>query len=236
MESMEYPDVWCASEPEGTAMKTDLQLKKDVEQELEWDPAISAAGIGVEVRNRIVTLAGHLGSYAEKLAARKAAQKVAGVKGVVIELDVRLPGKDQRNDEDIAEAARAVLQWTAGLGEQAVKVTVESGTVTLSGDLDWGYQMKAAENAVAPLRGVVLVVNQMRVRGGPEQSDVKDRIVDALKRHTQDEANHISVTVLDGTVTLQGRVNSFPDKALACDAAWSAPGVHAVVDRLSVGK
>jgi len=217
-------------------MKTDLQLKKDVEQELEWDPAITAAGIGVEVHNRIVTLAGHLGSYAEKLAARKAAQRVAGVKGVVMELDVRLPGKDKRNDEEIAEAARAVLQWTTGLGEQAVKITVESGTVTLSGDVDWGYQMKAAENAVAPLRGVVVVVNQISVRGGPGQSGVKDRIVDALRRHALDEANHIDVAVSNGTVTLHGRVSSFPDKALACDAAWSAPGVRAVVDQLSVGK
>jgi osmotically-inducible protein OsmY len=216
-------------------MKTDMQLKKDVEQELEWDPAINAAGIGVEVRDRIVTLAGHLGSYAEKLAARKAAQRVEGVTGVVVELDVRLHDKDRRTDEEIAAAARSVLQWTAGLNEQTVKLTVEKGCVTLSGDVDWGFQVKAAEHAVAPLRGVVTVVNQIKVRGRASPSDVAGRISDALKRHAEDEARHVEVSVSDGTVTLRGKVGSFPEKSISLNAAWSAPGVRTVIDQLSIG-
>jgi len=216
-------------------MKTDMQLKKEVEQELEWDPAINPAGIGVEVRDRIVTLAGHLGSYAEKLAARKAAQRVAGVKGVVVELDVRLLNKDRRTDEEIAEAARAVLQWTAGLDEQAVRLTVEKGCVTLSGEVDWGFQMKAAEHVVAPLRGVVTVVNQITVRGRATPHDVEARIAEALKRHAQDEAKRVQVSVNEGTVTLRGKVASFPEKSISLNAAWSAPGVRTVIDQLSIG-
>jgi osmotically-inducible protein OsmY len=216
-------------------MKSDVQLKKEVEQELEWDPAINAAGIGVEVHDRIVTLAGHLNSFTEKLAARRAAQRVQGVKGVVVELDVRVPTQDRRSDEEIAAAVRSVLEWTAGLSEQAVKVTVEKGCVTLSGEVDWGYQMKAAGNVVAPLRGVVTVINQVDVRGNASVGDIAGKISTALKRHAEDEARHIDVSVSDGTVTLRGKVDSFPERSIACNAAWSAPGVHNVVDQLSIG-
>jgi osmotically-inducible protein OsmY len=216
-------------------MKSDAQLKKDVEQELEWDPSINAAGIGVEVHDRIVTLAGHLGSFAEKLAARRAAQRVEGVKGVVVELDVRVPGQDKRSDEEIAVAVRSVLEWTAELSEKAVKVTVEKGCVTLSGEVDWGYQMKAAENVVVPLRGVVTVVNQINVRGSASASDIASKISAALKRHAEDEAQHIDVCVSEGTVTLRGKVGSFPERSIACGAAWAAPGVHNVIDQLSIG-
>ncbi|MEP9327735.1 BON domain-containing protein [Paraburkholderia phymatum] len=216
-------------------MKSDMQLKKDVEQELEWDPSIKAAGVGVEVHDRIVTLAGHLGSFAEKLAARRAAQRVEGVKGVVVELDVRVPNQDQRSDEEIAAVVRSVLEWTAGLSEKSVKVTVEKGVVTLSGEVDWGYQMKVAEDAVVRLRGVVAVVNQIDVRGSAGAADIVGKISAALTRHAQDESRHIDVSVDDGTVTLRGKVGSFPERSIVCNAAWSAPGVRNVVDRLSIG-
>ncbi|MEI6001938.1 BON domain-containing protein [Paraburkholderia bengalensis] len=216
-------------------MKSDVQLKKEVEQELEWDPSINAAGIGVEVHDRIVTLAGHPGSFAEKLAARRAAQRVEGVKGVVVELEVRVPAHDKRSDEEIAAAVRSVLEWTAGLSEKEVKVTVEKGCVTLSGEVDWGYQMKTAENVVVPLRGVVTVVNQINVRGNASGGDIAGKIGAALKRHAEDEARHIDVDVNDGTVTLRGKVGSFPERSIACSAAWSAPGVHNVIDQLSIG-
>ncbi|SEK10865.1 BON domain-containing protein [Paraburkholderia diazotrophica] len=216
-------------------MKSDVQLKKEVEQELEWDLSINAAGVGVEVHDRIVTLAGHLSSFAEKLAARRAAQRVEGVKGVVVELDVRVPSHDKRTDEEIAASVRSVLEWTAGLSERAVQVTVESGCVTLSGEVDWGYQMKAAENAVVPLRGVVSVVNQINVRGNASARDIAGEISAALKRHAEDEARHIDVAVSDGTVTLRGKAGSFPERSIICAAAWSAPGVRNVVDQLSIG-
>lgn len=216
-------------------MKSDVQLKKDVEQELEWDPSINAAGVGVEVHDRIVTLAGHLGSFSEKLAARWAAQRVEGVKGVVVELDVRLPTQDTRSDEEVAGVVRSVLEWTAGLSEKAVKVTVEKGCVTLSGDVDWGYQKKAAEDAVVRLRGVVTVVNQIIVHGNASSGDIASKISAALQRHAEDEARHIDVSVSEGTVTLRGKVGSFPERSIACNAAWSAPGVRNVIDQLSIG-
>jgi osmotically-inducible protein OsmY len=215
-------------------MKSDMQLKKDVEQELEWDPAIDAAAIGVEVRTGIVTLAGHLRSFQEKLAARTAAQRVEGVKGVVVELDVRIPDINRRTDEDIASVARSVLQWNADLDEHAVHVTVEKGCVTLTGEVDWAYQVKAAEMAVTPLRGVSVVVNQIRVGHRPTPADITGKIEAALKRHAEKEARKIAVQVGDGTVTLHGTVSTLDEKSIMCDAAWSAPGVHHVVDELSV--
>ncbi|KWH20881.1 OsmY domain-containing protein [Burkholderia cepacia] len=217
-------------------MKSDIQLKKDVEKELEWDPAINAADIGIEVHSGIVTLAGHLGSYTEKLAARKATQRVEGVKGVVVELEVRIPDKNRCTDEDIANAARSVLQWNTGLSEHAVRVTVEKGCVTLTGEVDWGYQMKAAEKAISPLRGVSVVVNQIQVKQRATSIDVAGKIEAALKRHAEEEARHVSVLVDDGTVTLQGKVSSFDERSIVFNAAWSAPGVRRVVDELSVGQ
>lgn len=204
-------------------MKTDSQLKKDIEQELEWNPSIDAAGSGVEVRNGIVTLAGHLRSYVEKLAARKAAQRIEGVKGVVVELDVRIPDANRCTDEEIAAAARSVLGWNAGLDERAVKVTVEKGCVTLTGEVDWGYQAKSAEKAVTPLRGVAVVVNQIQVKHQPVPGDVSGRIEAALKRHAEEESKHVKVDVSGGTVTLRGTVSSLAEKSIIFEAAWSAP-------------
>ncbi|WP_429262004.1 BON domain-containing protein [Paraburkholderia atlantica] len=211
-----------------------MEVKNDVERELAWDPVINSAGIGVEVRDRVVTLAGHLDSYVEKLAARKAAQRFEGVKGVVVELDVRLPDKDKRTDEEIAEAAREMLQWHTGLDENAVKLSVEKGCLTLCGEVGWGFQMKAAEKAVTSLRGVMAVVNQITVRGRPTPIDIADRIAEALERHALKEARRIVVSIDDGTVTLRGKMGSFAEKSISCNSAWSAPGVRMVIDQLSV--
>lgn len=216
-------------------MKTDMQLKQEVEAELDWDPMIDPAGIGVEVGDRVVTLSGHLGSYAEKIAAEKAAQRVGGVKAVVVELDVRVPQADKRTDEEIANAVRSILKWTVGVGEEAVKVQVERGVITLSGAVDWGYQSYTAERAISHVRGVVGVINHIQVRGSEKASDIGEKIAAALKRHAQREANHIQIDVHDGMVRLAGTVGSFSEKKAARGAAWSAPGVRAVIDDLSVG-
>jgi osmotically-inducible protein OsmY len=216
-------------------MKTDRQIKQDVERELEWDPAINAAGIGVEVHSRIVTLAGHLGSYTEKLAAEKAAQRVEGVSGVVVELDVRIPGGEKRTDEDIAASVHSVLGWTAGFAENQLKVRVEKGCVTLSGEVEWAYQRHTAENLVSHLRGVVVVVNQITVRSRATPSGVETKIAEALKRHAEHEANNIAVTVNSDTVTLRGHISSFAEKDITRRAAWSAPGVRNVIDEMRVG-
>lgn len=152
-------------------MKTDKQLKQDVERELERDPAINAAGIGVEVHERVVTLAGHLVRYAEKVAAEKAAQRVEGVKGVVVEFDAGVDSA-KRTDEEIASSVRSVLQWTEGVPESAIKITVEKGVVTLSGEVEWDYQRNAAESAISRLRGIVAVLNEINVCARVAPADI----------------------------------------------------------------
>jgi osmotically-inducible protein OsmY len=215
-------------------MKSDKQLKHEVEEELEWDPAVTATEIGVEVKDRVVTLSGHPSSYADKLAAEKAAHRIAGVKGVVVEMQVRLPQTELRSDADIADAAHSILHWTVGLPEDAVKVQVERGWVTLSGTVDWGYQSHVAQRSISHMRGVIGVSNQIEVRGNVGSGDVATRIREAMQRHARREANHIEIAVLDGTVTLTGKVDSYAERAVARGAAWSAPGVRAVVDELRV--
>jgi osmotically-inducible protein OsmY len=215
-------------------MKSDRQLKQEVEDELEWDPAVTATDIGVEVSGRVVTLSGHPLSYAEKLAAEKAAHRVAGVKGVVVEMQVRLPQSDTRSDADIAEAVRSILHWTVCVPDDAVKVQVERGWVTLSGTVDWAYQSHVALRSISHMRGVLGVSNQIEVRGDVDGGDVASKIREAMQRHAQREANHIDIAVHDGTVTLTGKVDSYAERAVMRGAAWSAPGVRAVVDELRI--
>lgn len=215
-------------------MKTDAQLKQDVEDELEWDPAVKATDIGVEVSDRIVTLSGHPSSYAEKVAAEKAAHRVAGVKAVVVEMNVRLLGDDVRTDEDIANAVRSVLRWTVGLREDDVKVQVEKGWVTLSGEVEWAYQSHIANRAVSQMRGVTGVSNRIDVRGDVDSEDIGTNIAKAMQRHAERETKHIQIKVQDGTVTLSGKVGSYAERQVARGAAWSAPGVRAVIDNLVV--
>ncbi|WP_454743708.1 BON domain-containing protein [Cupriavidus necator] len=211
-------------------MKTDHQIQKDVTDELDWDPAIDAASIGVEVHDGIVTLDGHLSSYAEKLAAERAAERISGVRAVVVKLDVHPPGAFL--DEAIAEAAREALQWHVHVPSDVIKVRVERGWVTLSGNVDWGYQKKLAERTVSQLRGVIGVVNNIRMNEKTAPPDVEDRIEEALRRHAVREAHHISVKVENGTATLSGHVDSLADRRAAIGAVWSAPGISAVIDQL----
>ncbi|WP_028228559.1 BON domain-containing protein [Paraburkholderia ferrariae] len=215
-------------------MKTDLQLKHDVEEELEWEPAVTASNIGVEVKDGVVTLTGHLASLGEKLAAEQAAQRVGGVRALVVGLRVDLPGNDVRTDEDIAHIARSVLRWTAGLSEDAVQVQVEKGHVVLKGAVEWPWQSQTAMRAVAQLRGVADVVSQIEVRHKVEPEKIGKDILAAMRRHADREARHIQVSVHEGTVTLSGKVHSFAERAVARGAAWAAPGVRAVVDDLIV--
>lgn len=215
-------------------MKTDLDLKHDVEEELEWEPAVNASDIGVEVKDCVVTLSGHPSSYAAKLAAEHAAHRVDGVRAVVVEMQVRLAGHDVRTDEDIANIAHSILRWTVGLHEDSVRVQVEQGHLQLSGTVDWAWQSQMAARVIGQLRGVTGVVNHIEVRHTLEPDAIGKQIHSAMQRHAEREAKHIRVTVHDGTVTLTGKVHSFAERAVARGAAWSAPGVRAVVDDLIV--
>ena len=216
-------------------MKTDIQLKQDVNAELSWEPSVNAAEIGVEVKDGIVTLAGHVSSYAEKMGAERAAQRVAGVKALAVEIDIKLPGMSKRTDTDIARSAENVLLWTSYLPKDAVKIKVESGWVTLTGEVTWDYQRKAALNAVRTLLGVAGVSDQIAIKTKTSASVVKSDIEAALQRRAKSDGQHISVVVLGGDVTLTGTVHSWSERELAANTAWMAPGVRSVVDNITVG-
>lgn len=217
-------------------MSTDRQLQQNVIAELGWDAAIDASRIGVEAKNGIVTLSGHVESYAQKWAAERAAQRVSGVKGVAVEIDVVLPGSSQRTDADIASAARSALEWNVLVPREAVAVMVEDGHITLSGDVEWAYVRTAAESSVRGLLGVKGVSNLIRIRPQIKPGDVKVKIEAALQRRAHLDARAISVEVDKGTVTLVGTVDSLAERVTVENAVWNAPGVQKVVDNLIVAR
>jgi len=204
-------------------MKTDTQLQLDVNAELAWDPAIRSADISVTVKDGIVTLAGHVGSYAEKMDAQRATLRVAGVKALAAEMDVKLGGDSTRQDVDIARSAKNVLEWTTYLPNDSVKVTVESGWVTLSGEVNWRY-----------LKGVKGVYDQVVIKPNISAPVVKADIEAALKRRAQRDAKVIAVSVDGGNVTLSGKVHSWSERELATNTAWASPGVRNVVDNITL--
>jgi osmotically-inducible protein OsmY len=216
-------------------VKTDSQLKKDVQAELEWDPAINATHVGVAVADGVVTLTGHLDSYAEKYAAERAAQRVEGVKAVAVELDVKPPAGHKRTDAEIGAAVESALRWNSLVPDDRIKVMVERGWVTLSGELDWDYQREQALKAVCPLTGVLGVTNNMALKPQVTPGNITQRIQGALQRQAEREAKGIEVIVSGHTVTLKCQVHSWAERKAAQGAAWSAPGISSVVNQLRVG-
>jgi osmotically-inducible protein OsmY len=216
-------------------MKTDAQLRQDVQAELEWEPAVHAAGIGVEVKHGTVTLTGHVDSFAEKWHAEQAAQRIAGVKGLAVEIDVKLPGISRRTDSDIAGSADNVLQWTSFLPRDAVKVKVEDGWITLSGELEWEYQRQAATSAVRNLMGVRGVSENIHIKPVATLKAVRTEIEAALRRRAQDDSQQIVVEVRGSEVTLSGKAPSWSERDLATSSAWATPGVYKVVDNITIG-
>jgi osmotically-inducible protein OsmY len=215
-------------------MKTDAQLQLDIKAELAWEPAIQSDDITVKVGDGIVTLAGHVGSYAEKIDAEKAALRVSGVKALAVELDVRLGGDSTRKDVEIAQSIRNVLEWTTYLPMNTVKVAVESGWVTLSGEVEWEYQRQSAVGAVRYLLGVKGVSDQIVIKPNISAPVVKADIEAALKRRAKRDAKEISVSVSGGDVTLSGKVSSWSERELATNTAWGTPGVRKVVDNITL--
>lgn len=214
-------------------MKTDKQLQSDVIAELDWEPSVHAAQVGVEVREGVVTLAGHVASYAEKWNAATAAQRVSGVKALAVEIDVKLPAFGERNDGDIAESAANMLAWATSVPDDAVKVKVEGGWVTLSGEVEWQFQKQAAADAVRYLAGVKGISDLIAIKPKANKSVVKADIEAALKRQATKDAKDITVRVDGSRVTLTGRIHSFAERELATNTAWGAPGVHSVVDEMT---
>ncbi len=214
---------------------TDINLRQNVLDELEFDPVVDATGIGVAVESGIVTLSGHVGSYAEKIAAERITQRVRGVRGVAQEIEVRYPNEKKNADDEIAQRAVKILEWDSSVPLGRIKVKVERGWITLSGEVEWQFQRQAAETAVRKLSGVSGVMNAILVRPRVDATNVKHRIEDALKRNAELEADAIRVTVSGGKVTLEGKVRMWRERSVAEQAAWAAPGVITVADRLTVG-
>lgn len=215
-------------------MKTDLQLKSDVSAELAWDPAVNATNVGVAVKNGVVTLGGEVDTYLQKHAVERAVHRVSGVRGIALDLQVRLAPGHARSDADIAQAALHALRWHSLVPEGRVQVEVEDGRVTLTGEVDWGYQSASAEQCVHPLVGVRGVTNGIRLRQRADPARVREEITAAFARHARREAQHISIEVDGGVVTLTGKVSSLPEHEAAIGTAYAAKGVTRVVDHLEV--
>ena len=213
---------------------TDRELQRHVEDALGWEPSFDAADIGVTVDKGVVTLRGDVATYTAKAAAERVALGVYGVKAVANDLNVRLIGEYQRTDSDIAQAAVNALQWNTVVPASRVSVAVGNGWITLKGHLDWQYQKDAAARAVRDLTGVRGVNNNIAVQPPVKSADVQDKIEAAFKRSAEIDARRITVTAQNGKVTLIGNVRSWAERQQAEHAAWAAPGVTQVEDRLLI--
>lgn len=220
-------------------MLNDKQLQRHVLDELQWEPSVQAAEIGVAARDGIVTLTGCVPTYHEKVTAERVAKRVRGVKAVANDVEVRPCGMGQRTDTDIAETAIKALLWMTTIPDERIKVSVSKGWLTLEGDVDAYHQKEAAEEAVRPLAGVRGVINQITIKQftvEPRASaaDVKTRIESAFRRSADLDAQRIRVETRDGKVILKGDVSSWAERQEAERTAWAAPGISAVENHLAV--
>jgi osmotically-inducible protein OsmY len=225
---------WHWSKREGDRVMRNISLRRDVEDELEWEPSIHAAEIGVAVCDGVVSLTGFVPSFAEKLRATKVAQRVRGVQAVANDLELRLPGTDQRIDSDIARAAVAALAGRTLVPDGRIKVSVSNGWVYLDGDVEWQYQKRAAVDAVHSLIGVKGVIEKISIKPEASSSEVISRIEAALRRSAELDAHQVRVESHDGKVTLIGQLHSWSQREDAERMAWSAPGVSEVENRIMV--
>ena len=215
-----------------TLIRTDEELQKEVLAELKWDAQIQPNEIGVSVKDGVVTLTGWVDSYLKKWSAEDAAHKLAGVKAVANDIEIKLA--TERTDSDIAEAAVHALEWDAGVPSDRVKATVSKGWVTLKGEVEWQYQKQDAEQVVRRLAGVKGVTNLITVKPHVTPSELKKKIEDALVRNAEIDANKITVEVQGSKAILKGTVRAWAEKEEAARVAWSAPGITSVENRITV--
>jgi osmotically-inducible protein OsmY len=214
-------------------MNDDHKLKTDVLAELAWEPSVSADHIGVTAKDGVVALSGYVDSYWQKQAAERAAGRVKGVKALAEELEVRLPVHIKRNDEEVAAAALSRLAWESAFTKDAVKVKVEKGFVTLTGDVEWHFQRESAADAIRSLSGVTGVANQIKVKAQPNTATISNDIMHALHRSWFFDDN-IKVSADGGKVHLTGTVDTWFDRQTAASTAWAAPGTTSVVNDIRI--
>ena len=213
---------------------TDRELQQHVQNALDWEPSVEASAIGVSVENGVVALRGDVQSYMEKEAAERVALRVYGVRAVANDLNVRLATEAERTDTDIAQAASNALKWHASVPDKNVTIVVRNGWITLDGTVDWQFQKDAAVRAVRDLTGVRGVTNAIMVKPRITAGDVQTKIEAAFRRSAEIDARRVNVAVQDSKVTLSGNVRSWAERQEAERAAWAAPGVNQVDDRLTV--
>jgi osmotically-inducible protein OsmY len=214
-------------------MKSDIQLREDVLAELHWDPEVEETKIGVAVTDGAITLSGHVPTYAQRTAAKRAVARVAGVHAIVDNIEVCLDARHRASDEGLAERIAHVLTWNISAPAD-VKAEVKNGVVTLTGKLDRHYQRVNILRNIEHVSGVISVIDNMTLKSHVSTAGVQQRIAEALRRHVDVEASGVKITASDGTVTLTGKVDSYGDRNRVEDAAWAAPGVIRVIDRLTI--
>lgn len=215
-------------------MKTDDEIKRDVEAELRWDPDVDEADIAVSAKNGVVTLAGFVPSYLKKFEAEQDVKRVQGVVGIANDLEVRLPSIDQRPDPEIARDAVEALKMQLPFSYQSLKVVVRDGWITLQGEAEWNYQREKAETSVRTVKGAKGVTNAITLKPRIAAQEIKRKIEEAFQRSAEVDAKAIQVEASDGEVVLKGAVHSWFEREQAERAAWLAPGVRRVEDRIVI--
>lgn len=215
-------------------MISDSEIKKNIEAELNWDPDIKSTDIAVSVKKGVVALSGYVSTFPQKFQAELDVKRVTGVSGIANDIEVRLPNVDKRPDPEIARDAVAAVQFQLPMSYGNVKVLVRDGWITLEGALEWQYQKERAADAVRHLKGVSGVINSINVQPKVSPIEIKRKIEEAFMRSAEIDANHIIVEANGGEVILKGSVHTWFERKEAERAAWLAPGVTKVQDKISI--